>query len=202
MRYGALPVPLTVQATQTIGATLGADSVQRSIRAGLIGLITVLMFMIVYYRLPGFLAALALIIYAMLNIALYKIIPITLTLPGIAGFLLSTGMAVDANILIFERMKEELRYGRSVPSSVEAGFNRAWTSILDSNLSTLIICVILILFGRTFGAQSVLGFGLTLGIGVLTSMFTAVVVTRTFMRFVFERSGADELRERRWLLGY
>jgi protein-export membrane protein SecD len=202
MRYGALPVPLTVQATQTIGATLGADSVQKSIRAGLIGLITVLMFMIVYYRLPGFLAALALIIYAMLNLALYKLIPVTLTLPGIAGFLLSTGMAVDANILIFERMKEELRWGRSVPSAVEAGFNRAWTSILDSNLSTLIICAILILFGRTFGAQSVLGFGLTLGIGVLISMFTAIVVTRTFMRFVFERSGAEELRERRWLLGY
>jgi protein-export membrane protein SecD len=202
MRYGALPVPLTVQATQTIGATLGADSVQKSIRAGLIGLITVLMFMIVYYRLPGFLAALALIIYAMLNLALYKLIPVTLTLPGIAGFLLSTGMAVDANILIFERMKEELRWGRSVPSAVEAGFNRAWTSILDSNLSTLIICAILIMFGRTFGAQSVLGFGLTLGIGVLTSMFTAIVVTRTFMRFVFERSGSEEMRERRWLLGY
>ena len=202
MRYGALPVPLTVQATQTVGATLGADSVQRSIRAGLIGLITVLLFMIVYYRLPGFLAALSLIIYAMLNLAIYKLIPVTLTLPGIAGFLLSTGMAVDANILIFERMKEELRWGRSVPSSVEAGFDRAWTSILDSNLSTLIICVILILFGRTFGAQSVLGFGLTLGIGVLTSMFTAVIVTRTFMRFVFERDRADEMRERRWLLGY
>jgi protein-export membrane protein SecD len=202
MRYGALPVPLTVQATQTVGATLGADSVQKSIRAGLIGLITVLLFMVVYYRLPGFLAALALIIYAMLNLALYKIIPVTLTLPGIAGFLLSTGMAVDANILIFERMKEELRWGRSVPSAVEAGFNRAWTSILDSNLSTLIICAILIMFGRTFGAQSVLGFGLTLGIGVLTSMFTAIVVTRTFMRFVFERSGSEEMRERRWLLGY
>jgi protein-export membrane protein SecD len=202
MRYGALPVPLTVQATQTVGATLGADSVQKSIRAGLIGLITVLLFMVVYYRLPGFLAALALIIYAMLNLALYKLIPVTLTLPGIAGFLLSTGMAVDANILIFERMKEELRWGRSVPSAVEAGFNRAWTSILDSNLSTLIICAILIMFGRTFGAQSVLGFGLTLGIGVLTSMFTAIVVTRTFMRFVFERSGSEEMRERRWLLGY
>jgi protein-export membrane protein SecD len=202
MRYGALPVPLSVQATQTVGATLGADSVQRSIRAGLIGLITVLLFMVVYYRLPGFLAALALIIYAMLNLAIYKLIPVTLTLPGIAGFLLSTGMAVDANILIFERMKEELRWGRSVSSSVEAGFNRAWTSILDSNLSTLIICVILILFGRTFGAQSVLGFGLTLGIGVLVSMFTAVIVTRTFMRFVFERSNADAMRERRWLLGY
>jgi protein-export membrane protein SecD len=202
MRYGALPVPLAVVSTQTVGASLGSDSVEKSIRAGLIGLICVLVFMTVYYRLPGFLAALALLVYAGLNLALYKLIPITLTLPGIAGFLLSTGMAVDANILIFERMKEELRMGRAVSSSVEAGFNRAWTSILDSNLSTLIICAILIMFGRTFGAQSVLGFGLTLAIGVLTSMFTAIVVTRTFMRFVFERPGAEEMRERRWLLGF
>ncbi len=201
MRYGALPVPLEVVNRNTIGATLGADSVQKSIMAGAIGLVTVLIFMTIYYRLPGFLAALALILYAGINLALYKLIPVTLTLPGIAGFLLSTGMAVDANILIFERMKEELRWGRTVRQSVEAGFDRAWTSILDSNLSTLIICLILILFGRTFGAQAVLGFALNLGIGVLVSMFTAVVVTRTLMRAVFDKSSAEAYRERQWLLG-
>jgi protein-export membrane protein SecD len=202
MRYGALPVPLKVQTVETIGASLGADSVAKSIRAGLVGLVSVLIFMTVYYRLPGFLAAIALLIYAALNLAIYKVVPITLTLPGIAGFLLSVGMAVDANILIFERMKEELRWGRPVDAAVEAGFKRAWPSILDSNLSTLIICTILILFGRTFGAQSVLGFGVTLAIGVITSMFTAVVVTRTFMRVVFERGNSEEMREQRWLLGY
>jgi protein-export membrane protein SecD len=201
MRYGALPVPLEVVNRNTIGATLGADSVSKSIMAGIIGLITVLIFMTIYYRLPGFLAALALILYAGINLALYKLIPVTLTLPGIAGFLLSTGMAVDANILIFERMKEELRWGRSVRQAVEAGFDRAWTSILDSNLSTLIICLVLIIFGRTFGAQAVLGFAVNLGIGVLVSMFTAVVVTRTLMRAVFDNAGAEAFRERRWLLG-
>jgi protein-export membrane protein SecD len=201
LRYGALPVPLEVVNRNTIGATLGADSVQKSILAGAIGLVTVLIFMTIYYRLPGFLAALALILYAGINLALYKLIPVTLTLPGIAGFLLSTGMAVDANILIFERMKEELRWGRTVRQSVEAGFDRAWTSILDSNLSTLIICLILILFGRTFGAQAVLGFALNLGIGVLVSMFTAVVVTRTLMRAVFDKTSAEAYRERHWLLG-
>jgi protein-export membrane protein SecD len=201
MRYGALPVPLEVVNRNTIGATLGADSVQKSIIAGAIGLVTVLIFMTIYYRLPGSLAALALILYAGINLALYKLIPVTLTLPGIAGFLLSTGMAVDANILIFERMKEELRWGRTVRQSVEAGFERAWTSILDSNLSTLIICLILILFGRTFGAQAVLGFALNLGIGVLVSMFTAVVVTRTLMRAVFDKTSAEAYRERHWLLG-
>ena len=202
MRYGALPVPLEVANRRTVGATLGADSVRSSVLAGLIGLATVLIFMIVYYRLPGLLAAAALVVYAGLNLALYKLIPVTLTLPGIAGFLLSTGMAVDANILIFERMKEELRWGKSLNAAVEAGFNRAWTSILDSNLSTLITCLILILFGRTFGAQSVMGFAVNLGIGVLISMFTAVTVTRTFMRAVFERKSAEALRSKHWLLGF
>jgi protein-export membrane protein SecD len=202
MKYGALPVPLEVVSRSSIGATLGADSVRKSMVAGLIGLLAVLVFMMVYYRLPGFLASLALILYALINLAIYKVVPITLTLPGIMGFLLSTGMAVDANILIFERMKEEIRWGKSMRQAVEAGFDRAWTSILDSNLSTLIICGILIIFGRTFGAQPVLGFALNLGIGVLVSMFTAVVVTRSLMRFVFERTGADEmLHERQWLMG-
>ena len=201
MRYGALPVALEIVSRDTIGATLGADSVRRSITAGVIGLLAVLIFMIVYYRLPGGLAAVALIIYAGLNLALYKLIPVTLTLPGIAGFLLSTGMAVDANILIFERMKEELRWGKSLRAAVEAGFSRAWTSIFDSNLSTLITCLILIMFGRSFGAQAVMGFAVNLGIGVLVSMFTAVTVTRTFMRAVLTGSFGESLAQKRWLLG-
>jgi len=200
LRYGALPIPLRVETTRSIGPTLGQDSVRRSIRAGAIGLCTVLLFMLIYYRLPGFLADLALIIYALLNLALFKLIPVTLTLPGITGFLLSTGMAVDANILIFERMKEELRWGRSLGAAINAGFDRAWTSIRDSNLSTLITCVILYWFGSNFGASVVKGFAVTLFIGVTISMFTAVTVTRTFIRFVFDMFG-DRLGERKWLLG-
>ena len=202
MRYGSLPVPLDVVNRRTIGATLGADSVQKSIVAGMIGLATVLLFMVVYYRLPGTMAALALVIYALLNLAVYKLIPVTLTLPGITGFLLSTGMAVDANILIFERMKEELRWGRPLHTALEAGFSRAWTSIFDSNFSTLITCAILIMFGRTFGAQAVLGFAITLAIGVLISMFTAVVVTRTFLRAIFSGERGEALREKRWVMGF
>ena len=200
MRYGALPVPLKVLNNRTVGATLGQDSVQKSITAGVVGLSVVLLFMLSYYRLPGLLADLALVIYALLNLAAFKLLPVVLTLPGIAGFLLSTGMAVDANVLIFERMKEELRAGRSLGASIEAGFSRAWTSILDSNLSTLITCAILYYFGGAFGASTVRGFAFTLGIGVLLSMFTAVIVTRTFVRFVFEVAG-DKLRKNRWLLG-
>jgi preprotein translocase subunit SecD len=200
LRYGALPVPLRVETTRSVGPTLGQDSVQRSVRAGAIGLGAVLLFMLIYYRLPGFLAALALIIYALLNFALFKLIPVTLTLPGITGFLLSTGMAVDANILIFERMKEELRWGRSLAAAINAGFDRAWTSIRDSNLSTIITCIILYWFGSNFGASVVKGFAITLFIGVAISMFTAVTVTRTFIRFVFGIA-SEWLRDRRWLLG-
>jgi len=200
LRYGALPVPLRVETTRSIGPTLGQDSVQKSVRAGAIGVAVVLLFMMIYYRLPGVLADLALIIYALLNFALFKLIPVTLTLPGITGFLLSTGMAVDANILIFERMKEELRWGRSLGTAINAGFDRAWTSIRDSELSTLITCVILYWFGSNFGASAVKGFAITLFIGVLISMFTAVVVTRTFLRFVFDVFG-ERLGDRKWLLG-
>ena len=200
LQYGALPVPLRVETTRSVGPTLGQDSVQKSVRAGAIGLCAVLFFMLVYYRLPGFLAALALIIYALLNFALFKLIPVTLTLPGITGFLLSTGMAVDANILIFERMKEELRWGRSLSAAINAGFDRAWTSIRDSNLSTIITCVILYWFGSNFGASVVRGFAITLFIGVVISMFTAVTVTRTFVSFVFDRFG-ERLQDRKWLLG-
>jgi preprotein translocase subunit SecD len=200
LRYGALPVPLKVETTRSVGPTLGQDSVQKSVRAGAIGLGAVLLFMLIYYRLPGSLAALALIIYALLNFALFKLIPVTLTLPGITGFLLSTGMAVDANILIFERMKEELRWGRSLAAAINAGFDRAWTSIRDSNLSTIITCAILYWFGSNFGASVVRGFAVTLFIGVVVSMFTAVTVTRTFIRFVFGVA-SEWLQDRRWLLG-
>ncbi len=200
MRYGALPVPLKVVDVRTIGPTLGQDSVQKSITAGLVGVSVVLLFMLIYYRLPGLLADFALLTYAVLNLAIYKLVPITLTLPGIAGFLLSTGMAVDANILIFERMKEELRAGRPLYLAVEAGFSRAWTSILDSNLSTIITCIILAWFGSNFGASTVKGFAINLGLGVAISMFTAVVATRTFMRVTLSKAG-DRIRARRWLLG-
>lgn len=200
LRYGALPIPLRVLDTRAVGPTLGAESVQKSTRAGLIGLIVVLTFMLVYYRLPGLLACLALIIYALITLALYKLIPVTLTLPGIAGFLLSVGMAVDANILIFERMREELRQGRSLQRAVEYGFRRAWSSILDSNVSMWITCAILWWFGSSFGASMVKGFALTLALGVAISMFTAITVTRTFVHLVFGWAG-EKLRERHWLLG-
>ncbi|MCL4534055.1 MAG: protein translocase subunit SecD [Bacteroidetes bacterium] len=184
LKYGALPVPLKVVENRTVGPTLGQDSVHRSIIGGAIGLLLVVLFMVIYYRLPGSLASVALLIYAATTFALFKLIPVTLTLPGIAGFILSIGMAVDANILIFERMKEELRAGKTLGAAVEAGFSRAWTSIRDSNASTLITCVILFWFGSNFGASIVKGFALTLAIGVLVSLFTAVIVSRTFLRLL------------------
>ena len=199
LRYGALPVPLKIVDTREVGPTLGQDSVQKSLRAGTIGLIIVLLFMLIYYRLPGLLADLALIIYALVTLSLFKLIPITLTLPGIAGFLLSVGMAVDANILIFERMREELRSGRSLQRASEAGFRRAWASILDSNISIWITCAILWIFGNNFGASMVKGFAITLALGVLVSLFTAVTVTRTFLHVAFVLTGED-LREKKWLL--
>jgi protein-export membrane protein SecD len=200
LRYGALPVPLQVESFNRIGATLGAESVEKSIRAGVVGLAIVLLFMLVYYRLPGGLADLALVIYVLLNLAIYKLAPITLTLPGIAGFILSAGMAVDANILIFERMKEELRRGRRLSQAVEIGFDRAWSSIRDGQLSTLIICAILFLFGSNFGASVVKGFAITLAVGTVVNLFTAVSATRTFMRQI--AFSADKwLAERKWLLG-
>jgi len=199
LRYGALPVPLKVVDSRAVGPSLGQDSVQKSIRAGIIGLVIVLLFMLIYYRLFGFLADLALIIYALVTLSLFKLIPVTLTLPGIAGFLVSVGMAVDANILIFERIREELRQGRTLERAIDAGFRRAWTSILDSNISTWITCGILYLFGSSFGATVVKGFAITLALGVLVSMFTAITVTRTFVRTAFA-IGGEKLGERRWLL--
>lgn len=200
LRYGALPIPLRVESFNRIGATLGAESVQKSIRAGAIGLIMVLLFMLIYYRLPGGLADVALIIYVLINFALYKLAPITLTLPGIAGFILSAGMAVDANILIFERMKEELRRGRSLMTAIEIGFSRAWPSIRDAQLSTLIICAILFFFGTNFGASIVKGFAITLAIGTIVNVFTAVFATRTFVHQVAVSAG-QRISERKWLLG-
>jgi len=200
MKYGALPVPLKVIEQREIGPTLGQDSIQRSVRAGIIGLCVVLLFMIIYYRLPGSLADIALLIYALINFAIYKLLPVTLTLPAITGFILSTGMAVDANILVFERMKEELRAGRPLRVAMEAGFSRAWTSIRDSNLSTLLTCVILFWFGSQFGASVVKGFAITLALGVVINLFTAIIVTRTFIRFVFDLAG-DKLAKLHWLLG-
>ncbi len=200
LRYGALPVPLKVIQNRTVGPTLGQDSVAKSTRAGIVGVVVVLLFMLVYYRLHGLVADIALLIYALATFALFKLIPVTLTLPGLAGFLFSVGTAVDANILIFERMKEELRQGRHLGSAIRAGFSRAWTSIRDSNLSTLITCAILYWFGSNFGASMVKGFAVTLFLGVLVSMFTAITVTRTVIRLVYAMGG-EELRESKWLIG-
>ena len=169
---------------RTVDATLGADSIQKSILAAAIGIVLLLLFMILYYRLPGLVACLSLMIYGVILLAIFKLIPITLTLPGIAGFILSIGMAVDANVLIFERMKEELRGGRSLGAAVETGFNRAWTAIRDSNITTFIACIILFWLGGTLGAFMVRGFAVTLFIGVALSMFTAIVITRTLLRII------------------
>jgi len=244
LRYGALPLPLRVETTRSIGPTLGQDSVQRSIQAGAVGLFIVLLFMLTYYRVPGLLADLALILYGLLNLAVYVVgwpilllvsllmmlsywverrnawalmlgaglflltlflaiagfTGVTLTLPAITGFILSTGMAVDANILVFERMKEELRAGRTLERAAEAGFSRAWTSIRDSNIATLITCAILYYFGLTFGAGMVRGFAITLALGVVINLFTAITVTRTFMRVAFDWFG-DKLVKSKFLLG-
>jgi SecD/SecF fusion protein len=200
LRYGALPVPLKVVENRSVGPTLGQDSVQKSIRAGTIGLLIVLLFMVVYYRLPGGVAAIALVIYGLLNFALYKIIPVTLTLPAITGFILSVGMAVDANILVFERMKEELRAGKSLKLAMEQGFSRSWPSIRDSAISTLITCFILFWFGSNFGASVVKGFAITLALGVVTNIFTAIIVTRTLLRFMWGIFG-EGLKEHPLLIG-
>jgi len=201
LRYGALPVPLKIVENRSVGPISGLDSVQRSIQAGTVGLLIVLFFMIIYYRLPGFMAALALIVYGLLNFALYKIIPVTLTLPAITGFILSVGMAVDANILIFERMKEELRAGKSMKLAMELGFTRSWPSIRDSALSTLITCVILFWFGSNFGASIVKGFAITLALGVVINIFTAITVTRTFLRLMLGITG-ESLKNNTALMGF
>ena len=241
LRYGALPIPLRIESNQKIGPSLGQESITQSVKAGIVGLGAVLLFMLIYYRLPGLLADLSLVIYGLLNFAVFKLGTtfmlalalallvifmierrdtwllwmsvglvlasvilnfqvVTLTLPGIAGFLLSTGMAVDANILIFERIKEELRGGRTLRAALSAGFDRAWTSIWDSQASTLIICTILYIFGSNFGASIVKGFAITLAIGTVLNLFTAITVTRTLMTVTFQ-AGEETIAEKRWLLG-
>ncbi len=184
LNAGRLSVPLTVGTENTVGTSLGEQFVNLSLKAALIGLVLVMIFMIIYYRLPGVLASLALIFYALINLAIYKLVPVTLSLAGIGGFIASLGMAVDANVLIFERMKEELRAGRTVGAAIEAGFNRAWSAILDCNVTTFIACIIMYILGSTTVASSslVTGFALTLFIGVAVSMFTAITVTRTLLR--------------------
>jgi preprotein translocase subunit SecD len=184
LKYGALPVPLQVESSRTVSASLGQGSVDASIVAGLVGLLTVALFMILFYRLPGFLATVALLLYTVISFALYQLIPVTLTLPGIAGFILSIGVAVDANVLIFARLKEELRHGRSLNASIDAAFVEAWPAIRDSSVATLITCTILFMFGNTFGVSLIKGFALTLGLGILLSLFTAMVVTRTFLHVI------------------
>lgn len=200
LSYGSLPVPLKIETTRDIGATLGADSIRRSLIAGAIALVAILAFMITRYRLPGVLSAVSLVFFILASLALFVLIPVTLTLPGIAGFLLSVAAAVDANVLIFERFREELRGGRTIRGAVEAAFQRAWPSIRDSNISTLITCAILFVFGNTFGASAVRGFAITLALGIFVSLFSSMFVTRTLMRLAFsERPETIEARRAAWV---
>jgi preprotein translocase subunit SecD len=184
LRYGSLPIPLKVVETRIIGPTLGEDSLQKSLQAGAVGMVIVILFMVIYYRLPGIVAALAILFYAAIAFAIFKYFHFTLTLAGVAGFLLSTGAALDANILIFERLKEELRNGRNITQAIDQGWTRAWSSIRDSNLAAIITSLILYWFGSTFGATIVKGFSLTLALGVAISLFTAIYVTRTLLNVV------------------
>ena len=182
LKYGSLPFKIQEVQGTSISATLGQAFLTQSLIGGAIGISLVFLFMLLYYRLPGLLADGALLYYALVVYAIFRFIPVTLTLAGIAGFVLSIGMAVDANILIFERTKEELRTGKSLGSAIEAGFSRAWNSILDSNVSSLITASIL----YTFGSPTIKGFALVLIIGILVSMFTAIVVTRTVLRWLVQ----------------
>lgn len=193
LNAGALPVPITLISQQTVDASLGKDSIQKSIIAGAVGLIVLSLFMLIYYRLQGFIAILSLMIYSLIVLSLFKLIPVTLTLSGIAGFIMSIGMAVDANVLVFERTKEELRKGKTIAAAIEDGFSRAWSSIFDSNISTLITCLIL----AYFGSSIIVGFAVTLGIGVSVSMFSAIFVTKTFMKFAIIFKAA----RKNWLFG-
>src|SRR3990172_57795 len=186
LRYGSLPIPLKIVESRTVGPTLGQDSLNKSVIAGIIWFSFLILFIVLYYRLPGMIAILTIMVYGLVTFAIYRSIPITLTLPGVAGFLLSTGSALDANILIFERLKEELRSGRTQGQAGDIGWRRAWPSIRDSNIATIITCTILFWFGSAFGATIVKGFSLTLAIGVGVSLFTALLVTRTILSLVLE----------------
>ncbi len=177
LNFGALPVPIKLIGTQTIGPSLGEVALHAGVKAGIWGFLLVILFLILWYRLPGLIASVALVIYILLSLTIFKLIPVTLTAAGIAGFILSIGMAVDANILIFERMKEELASGRKLPEAIKEGFHRAWLSIRDSNISSIITAIVLF----WIGTSAVKGFALTFGVGVLVSMFTAISVSRTFL---------------------
>ena len=205
LKYGSLPVPLSVEATTSVGPTLGQDSVQRSFIAGEIGLSIVLAFMLLYYRLPGVIAGVALGAYGVWTYAIFRLWPVVLTLPGIAGFILSIGMAVDANVLIFERMKEELRSGKTLGAALEAGFSRALPSIRDSNACTIIICIVLYFFGSNFGASIIQGFAVTLATGVIVSFCTAYFCSRVFLRtlllFIPRAQHAMANSRLRWFFG-
>ncbi|KPJ73535.1 hypothetical protein AMJ48_01090 [Parcubacteria bacterium DG_74_1] len=179
LNAGALPAPITLISQQSVGPTLGKISLDQSLKAGFIGFLAIIIFIILFYRLPGFLASLSLAIYVALVLSVFKLIPVTLTLAGIGGFILSIGMAIDANILIFSRIREELRSGKNFPQSLEEGFNRAWPAIRDGNLTTLIVAAILFGFGTSF----IKGFATTLSLGILISMFSAIIITKNFLRF-------------------
>jgi len=184
LNAGALPIPIDVVENRTVTATLGADSLQKSLRAGLLGVVLVLLFMMAYYRVPGAVANVALTIYCVLVFAVLALVGATLTLPGIAGFILSVGMAVDANVIIFERLKEEMRTNKTFKSALDAGFSRAWTAILDSQVTTLIAAAVLFIYGT----GPIQGFALTLSVGVLVNLFTAITVTRLLMSVVADTS--------------
>ena len=200
LRAGALPAPVDIVEERTVGPSLGTDSIRKGLISMCVGGLLVVLFMIVYYRGSGLIADFALVLNILLIAGGLAGFQATLTLPGIAGIILTIGMAVDANILVFERMKEELRAGRSLSAAIEAGFSRAWTSIRDSNISTLITCGILFYFGSTFGAGAVRGFAITLALGVVINMFTAIIVTRTFMRLVFGWLG-EKVESNKFLMG-
>jgi preprotein translocase subunit SecD len=186
LKYGSLPIPLKVVETRIIGPTLGADSLQRSLVAGLIGFAIVLLFMGIYYRLPGIAANVSILMYAVILFAVFKLIGVTMTLPGIAGIMLSTGSALDANILVFERLKEELRGGRTLKQAFGQAWSRAWPSIRDSNIAALITAAILFWFGSTFGATIVKGFSLTLAIGVVISLFSSLFITHSLLALALD----------------
>ncbi len=189
LNLGALPVPIELISQTTVGASLGAESVHKSLVAGIVGLLAAALFMLIFYRLPGLISVLALAIYTVLALAIFELIPVTMTLAGVAGFILSIGMAVDANILIFERTKEELKEGKSLNTSIENGFRRAWPSIRDSNISSIITCIIL----AWFGTSIIKGFAITLAIGIMVSMFSAITVTRTLLRLIVSRHIENKL---------
>lgn len=194
LNYGALPLPIELVSTQTVGASLGENAKTAGVNAGIIGFLLVGVFMILWYRLPGFVAVVAMLVYVVISLAVFKLVPVTLTAAGIAGFILSIGMAVDANVLIFERMKEELRRGKGLFEAMNEGFSRAWLSIRDSNISSMITAVVLF----WLGTSAIKGFALTFGLGVLVSMFTAITVSRTFL---FAVSGKSESKFKKFLFG-